>query len=102
MLNSQAEGRKLAFVKRGAEPNRGMKSNPTATSHVSAPVAAAPGGSDRAPVSIEFAAHVDTVDGATAPTTSILPADVRDESTAPPRGFAPSPHRFINRELSWL
>ena len=26
----------------------------------------------------------------------------RDESAAPPRGVAPSPHRFINRELSWL
>ncbi|PZR88763.1 MAG: RNA degradosome polyphosphate kinase [Hyphomicrobiales bacterium] len=33
---------------------------------------------------------------------SIRPAGDRDESAAPPRGVAPSPHRFINRELSWL
>ena len=102
MLSSQAEGRKLAVVKRGAEPKRGMKSNPTAANHIPAPVAAAPDGSDRAAVSIEFAAQVDTVQGASAPAASIPPTDDRDESAAPPRGVAPSPHRFINRELSWL
>ena len=102
MLSSQAEGRKLAIVKRGAEPKRGMKSDSAAANHISAPVAAAPDGSDRAAVSIEFAAQVDTVQGASAPAASIPPMVDRDESAAPPRGVAPSPHRFINRELSWL
>src|SRR3984893_14208269 len=102
MLSSQAEGRKLAVVKRGAEPNRGTKSNPTAANHISPPVAAAPDGSDRAAVSIEFAAQLDTVQGASAPAAPIPPTDDRDESAAPPRGVAPTPQRFINRELSWL
>src|SRR6202162_4854684 len=102
MLSSQAEGRRLAVVKRGAEPKRRMKSSPTAANHIPAPVAAVPEGSDRAAVSIELAAQVDTLQGASAPAASIPPTDDRDESAAPPRGVAPSPHRFINRELSWL
>ena len=101
-MSSQAERRKLAVVKRGAEPKRGMKSNPTAANHISGPVAEAPDGSDRTPISIEFAAHVDMVQGASAPAVSIPPTDDRDKSAAPPRGVAPSPLRFINRELSWL
>ncbi len=102
MLSSQAEGRKLAVVKHGAAPKRGMKSNPAAATHIPAPVAAASDGSDRAAFSIEFAAEVDTVQGASPPAASIPPTDDRDESAAPTRGVAPSPHRFINRELSWL
>jgi polyphosphate kinase len=102
MLSSQAEGRKLAVVKRGAEPKRGMKSNPAEATHIPAPVAAAPDGSDRATVSIDFAAPADTAEGAFAPAASVSPMDDRDESAAPPRGVATSPHRFVNRELSWL
>ncbi|MGH6810963.1 MAG: RNA degradosome polyphosphate kinase [Methylocella sp.] len=79
-----------------------MKSSPAATNLISAPMAAALGGSDRATVSMEFAAQTGTVQGASAPAASIPPTDDRDESAAPPRGVAPSPHRFINRELSWL
>jgi len=95
MLSSQAEGRKLAVVKRGAEPNRATKSNPAAPNHILAPVAAAPDGSKHAADSIEFAAQVDTVQGALAPAASVPPTDDRDETAAPP-------HRFVNRELSWL
>src|SRR5580704_16149913 len=102
MLSSQAERRKRAVVKRGAEPKHGMQSNPTAANHISAPVAAAPDESDRAAVSIEFAAQADTVQGASATAAAIPPMDDRDESAAPPRGVAQSPHRFVNRELSWL
>ncbi|MGC2224446.1 MAG: RNA degradosome polyphosphate kinase [Methylocella sp.] len=102
MLSSQAEGRKLAIVKGGTESKRGMKSNPAAANYVPAPVAAAADGSDHAAVTLEFAAQADTAQGASPPTTSIPPADDRAESAAPPRGVAPSPHRFINRELSWL
>jgi polyphosphate kinase len=102
MLSSQAEGRRLAVVNRGGEPNRGTKSNPTAANQVTAPTAAAPDGSDHGPVSIEFAAQVDTVQGASAPAASIPVTDDRDESAAPLRGVTPSPRRFINRELSWL
>src|SRR3984893_14653564 len=102
MLSSQAEGRKLAVVKRGAEPNRGTKSNPTAANHISPPVAAAPDGSDRAAVSIEFAAQLDTVQGASAPAAPIPPADDRHESAAPSGDMPQTPQRFINRELSWL
>jgi len=103
MLSSQAERRKLAIVKGGTEPKRGMKSNPAAANRIPAPVtAAAVDGSDRAAVSLEFAAQADTVEGASPPAISIRPAGDRDESAAPPRGVAPSPHRFINRELSWL
>ncbi|MGI8567748.1 MAG: RNA degradosome polyphosphate kinase [Methylocella sp.] len=80
-----------------------MKSNPAAANRIPAPVtAAAVDGSDRAAVSLEFAAQADTVEGASPPAISIRPAGDRDESAAPPRGVAPSPHRFINRELSWL
>src|SRR5277367_4703661 len=100
MLSSQAEGRKLAVVKRGAAPKRGMECNPTAANDIPAPVAAATAdGSDRAAVTLEFAAQVDTVQGASPPAASIPPTDDRDESAAPTRGVAPSPHRFINREL---
>jgi polyphosphate kinase len=102
MLSSQAERRKLAVVKRGAEPKRGMKSNPAAAAHIPAPVAAALDGSDRAAVSIDFAAKIDTAEGASAPAASFPPPDDRDESAAPHRGVARSPRRFINRELSWL
>ncbi|MGB6176843.1 MAG: hypothetical protein WBF43_11040, partial [Methylocella sp.] len=63
MLSSQAEGRRLAVVKHGAEPKHGTKSNPAAAKHIPAPVAAAPDGSDRAAVSIEFAAQAGTVPG---------------------------------------
>ncbi|MGH6845187.1 MAG: RNA degradosome polyphosphate kinase, partial [Methylocella sp.] len=33
---------------------------------------------------------------------SVSAINTLDEAAAPPRGVAPSPHRFINRELSWL
>src|ERR1700730_7651704 len=102
MLSSHAEGRKLAVVKRGVAPKRGMSSDPTAANHNSAPAAAASERNDRAAVSMEFAAQADTVHGAPAPAASIPPTDDRDEAAAPPRGVSPSPHRFVNRELSWL
>jgi polyphosphate kinase len=104
MLSSQAEGRKLAIVKAGTELKRGMKSNPAAANHIPAPVAAgaAAEGSDRAADSLQFPAQAVTVEAASSPAASIPLTDHRDESAAPPRGVAPSSHRFINRELSWL
>src|SRR2546430_3312202 len=93
MLSSQVERRKLAVVKRGAEPKLGMKPL--------APAAAAPDGSNRAAVSLEFAAQADTLQEVSTPAAAIPPTD-DNEFAAPPHGVAPSPHRFINRELSWL
>ncbi len=103
MLSSQAEGRrKLTVVKRGTELKRGMKINPAAANDLAAPEAGGEDRSDRAAVSLEFAAQVDTLQLTSAPAASISPTDDRAESAAPPRGVVPSPQRFINRELSWL
>ncbi len=101
-MSSQAERRKLAVVKGGAEPKRGMKSNPSAAKHIPPPGVAAAEGTDRDAVSMEFAAEASAVQGASALAASISPTDDHSESAAPPRGVAQSPNRFINRELSWL
>ncbi|MGH6840907.1 MAG: RNA degradosome polyphosphate kinase, partial [Methylocella sp.] len=82
-----------------------MKSHLAAANPIPAPEAlAAADGSVHAAVSLGFGASPSpgTVQDASSPAASISIMDKLDESVAPPRGVAPSPHRFINRELSWL
>jgi polyphosphate kinase len=98
-VSSQAERRRLTVVKDGGEPKRGSKSNPASGNPVPAPAAA--DGRDRSAVSLEFAAPAGTLEGAP-PGASIPPPVDRTEFAAPPGGDALLPHRYINRELSWL
>jgi polyphosphate kinase len=102
-LNAQVERQRRAAANRTTEPRRAPKSNPPESLKSSKnPPAETLVEEEYAGVSIEFSSRSEDVPVEATPAASIPIMDKPDEIGAPPSELAQSPHRFINRELSWL
>jgi len=97
-LSSQVEGQKLTAGKRTAQPGRGAKSSPVAARRASAGTVFK---AERIETSVEFSGQVEE-GAAGSEAASITIMDEPDGIAATNAAIAQSPHRFINRELSWL
>jgi polyphosphate kinase len=89
----------LAAGKRAVGPERGTKSNPTAARSMRTPAAATVIKEERIEAALAFSGQGEVMD---VDSSSISIMETPDEVAAPQAGIAQSPHRFINRELSWL
>jgi polyphosphate kinase len=98
-LKSQVERQNLAGGKRPVEPRRGAKSNSAAAKIMEKPVAAAAIKMDHVEITLEISNQPEEIVADNVPAASIAIMDTPNEVAA---GIAQSPHRFINRELSWL
>jgi polyphosphate kinase len=101
-LISQVERQNLAVGKRTVEPGRGTKSNPTAARSMRTPAAATVIKEERIEAALAFSGQGEVMDVDSSPAASISIMETPDEAAASQAGIAQSPHRFINRELSWL
>ena len=97
-MSSQVEGQKLTAGKRTAQPGRGAKSSPVAARRASAGTVFK---AERIETSVEFSGQVEE-GAAGSEAASITIMDEPDGIAATNAAIAQSPHRFINRELSWL
>lgn len=104
-MNSQADRQRLAAAKYAAEGGRSDKSRAAAARSTRTPASAALAGEsseERIEIPAEASSQSEAVIANSAPAASITIMDKPEDSALWPAEIAYSPHRFINRELSWL
>ncbi len=101
-MTSQVKGQKLAAVKRPTMSRSGMKANSAAVNKAPRPAAALEQASEPRTEIVDLADQAGSAPVEATPEIAIENFDNREKGLTRSIELMQSPHRFINRELSWL